>query len=232
MFCYLLFPFLMFLLAQSPRLAGLVLMAGVCVGLVMVSASGLGTGGDLDVFGNTALSLLRALAGFTTGILLCLFCERYRSRRIGDAAFIGALAFLVFAGLMGMGDLWKFPALVLLVHAASTKGRLTSIMLANRPVYYIGQISYSIYLAHAAFIPAFTSVRQKLEGHVSIEAANTIAFLIYAAVLICVASIAYPIVEVRGKTWMLRALRGKRLGDQGRVSAILAPGADMPPGPK
>ena len=231
MFCYLLFPFLMLALARRPRATGIVMLAGSCLGLLAVSLSGFGVSGDLDVFGGV-LSLLRALAGFSIGILLCRFCRRCRSRKIGGASFVAALVVLVFAGIMGLGDLWKVPALVMLVHAASTDNQVTTLILGNRPIHYLGRISYSFYLAHAAFIGPFSMVARKLDGHVGMGAANAIAFLLYVGALVAVASVTYPLIEIRGKKLILRMLRRYPSRDRVEASHTLSPSTDFTPGPK
>lgn len=146
---YLLFPFLA-LAVDWRRLApgALILVAALLIALLhQIMAAGGATLMDHNV---KALALPRALIQFVIGTVLCALWLHWRSGRSAFGWMLAPvlLAFLLFK-LAGGQETVIAPALsaclLLGMAMAAEAGRNP---LGWRPLYYLGQISYSTYLVH------------------------------------------------------------------------------------
>lgn len=146
---YLLFP-LIVRAADWPRaptwLLGLIALALLAAIHALFAAHGYRALGD----GIEHLGLWRCLAAFTLGNILCLVWQRWRGAWHG-----GLLAGLACLGMVGAGLVLDLPEtafapaafLTGLMALALGQGGLVR-LLASRPLVYLGEISYSTYLAH------------------------------------------------------------------------------------
>jgi peptidoglycan/LPS O-acetylase OafA/YrhL len=152
---YLLVPLLFAAtLTRNPLAAILVLL--LALGAVYgISVSGRGAAGPLDVTsGDSLLPLVRAIAGFTTGIVIYRFADRID--RLSGAAQDVLLA-VVIVGILAttttiQNDLPLYLLFIPLVAVLSRDGRLAQLLFANRPAYYFGLISYSVFLIHPLLV--------------------------------------------------------------------------------
>lgn len=156
MAAYLAFPALVPLLAraETSRLSLLVLAAGLIAALAaLYAANGHSTLGA-DISG---LGLWRCLSEFTLG---CVMCMMWRLTREGRAAGLICAAGLVLVGVLALTfDLPEtavvpaalFAGLLALAH---DRGPLARLLGAKVPR-YLGEISYSTYLAHFGLFIAF-----------------------------------------------------------------------------
>ncbi|EZP71423.1 Acyltransferase [Sphingomonas paucimobilis] len=194
---YLLYP-LIGLLAFS-RWAWV--QAAGCAGLLLlVSSSGLGASGPMDVIDpGSILPLLRCLAGFSLGVLTyrCAdspWCRRMLDRPGGFAIICGLIAAALLLPGADLLVVLLMPALVLCCYY---DGPAVRAIMANPVSFHLGVISYSIYLWHplvrdVAARAMTVAHRHGLNGMDWLFVAGMLA----ATWLLCWAS--YLLVEVRG----------------------------------
>jgi peptidoglycan/LPS O-acetylase OafA/YrhL len=144
---YLLFPLLAFV-AWS-RMAWLLIPASATL-LAGAALSGLGVEGVMDVVDPASLwPLLRCLAGFSLGLLAYRAYRNPSFAPTGDDSFlIAMMAAIGVAFAVPDGDLLVIVLFPLFILAIAHNGGLARALFANRAVFHLGVISYSIYLWH------------------------------------------------------------------------------------
>ncbi len=159
---YLLFPILVGLtLTGRPFLCCLVSMSSIATVFVLchldtsslhqISDGAVYRSGPLDIYGEgTPFPLLRCFAGFTLGMAAFRAFGHAQCRHVfgwrhaGDVAAVLVIILLAMPG----SDAWLELAFVLLVLALASGRSPTSAALSWGPVYWLGEVSYSIYLVH------------------------------------------------------------------------------------
>jgi peptidoglycan/LPS O-acetylase OafA/YrhL len=143
-FAYLLFPLLVLLLPLVPRTPALLLAPLVLLASWALFAANGWTIRDAWV-GWPAL--VRVESEFLCGALL------YRAQlcklpRLGDALLLIGFAGYIVATLAPVSDFVLVGFLAVLIYGASASGPLATSVFGLRPVIWLGEISYSIYLVH------------------------------------------------------------------------------------
>lgn len=126
--------------------------------LVVAIAAGLGgwyaARGFADIGANIpATALIRCLAGFGLGIILCQWWSAERERRRGNLVIFGTAAGLAAAAALLLATGWSQPAaipvamvaVVILALQASTAARP---LLSGTTAQWLGDVSYAVYLSH------------------------------------------------------------------------------------
>ncbi len=199
----LLFP----LLNTGKRLTAWLTIAGALAAL-----QGLvhyGPTGNLNV--TYDLGFLRCLFEFAVGIgVYQLFKGRSGHWLRHDAAF-AAVALLVLALLHSrLPDLLLVPAFSLLVLAAAYNEGRAQALLNARPLRWLGDVSYSVYMMQGIWLISFWIALQAASaGDLPLAVTPPVAYLFLIAVVAAVlatAAFTYPHVEVRCRRWLRRAL--------------------------
>ncbi|HEX7789069.1 MAG TPA: acyltransferase [Afipia sp.] len=200
---YFLLPILMgATLRRSPWVCGLAVLAAFFA-VYMISISGRGASGPLDVVnGDTLYPLMRAISGFTIG--LAIFRFAYLLDRVPmaaqDALLVVVLAGIVTISATAAGDLRLYLFFIALVALLSRDGRLAQILFGNALVYHLGIISYSIYLIHPLFVSfavrAWRNFGQTREVYI---AATVVCF----ALIWLLSWLSYRFVEMPGRKWIV-----------------------------
>jgi peptidoglycan/LPS O-acetylase OafA/YrhL len=152
---YLLLPLLLSVAIRRGQLVSGFTALAALAAIVAVSLSGRGDSGPLDVVnGNSFYPLLRAVAGFTLGLVIYRFAGALdrlsgASQDVLLAAVLGAILVNV---VLEAGDRLLYLLFIPLVALLSRDGRLAQALFGNAPVYRLGIISYSIYLIHPLFV--------------------------------------------------------------------------------
>ena len=216
---YLLFPFLcaLTLRARPFAAAAAALAAAVLIALSLrpdaaVHEAGFRQG-PLDVFvANTFWPGLRCLAGFCLGLLAfrCRIPGRVdrpdRSGPPGQAgprlALAATLGLLVALSVPG-SDLADLALFVLLVAALATDRGAIAALLGWGPIYWLGTVSYSIYLVHE---PILQLVRGQIPPGVHGLAALALDVAVWGGVL-AVSALTYAGIERPARRWLNRPAR-------------------------
>lgn len=195
---YLLFPLVAIALPLGRwRSAGLIgLAAGLVAALYLkFAAAGLPALGD-DI---PRMGLWRCLTGFMLGNVLAALWLRWRAQRltVPAAVLVGLTAAIAGAGF-GLPEAVAAPAAFFagLLALASARG-LAVQLLASRPLRYLGEVSYSTYLAHfllwALWKIAFVDASLQL-GWASLGG--------FLALVLCASIALYHLIERPAQRWL------------------------------
>lgn len=210
MFLYLLFPFVLLLSGKSPRVA----IAGITIALV--ASFNVSLGKDDWVYANPVFRL----ADFVCGVGFYFGCVNInRGRRahllavillvlacvyLGSAKYQFMRGHFLFVPLFG---LW-----IAMVH------RSRSVFYNNKPLEYLGLISYSFYLWQFAAI----QLGKKMIPWFPWASLHFIVLAVFA-VNVVVSALSYHLVEEPARKWILR-----RFGRSDRESGTALPAVDTP----
>lgn len=201
MACYFIFPFMLYLMS-SPRWRIIFTVPIIVAALLALHHANIGVTGTLDIIdGSTLWPLLRAFCGFLTGIMLFQIDARYHARLSPYMDIITMSA--LFAGALlwafGGSDLLKFMVIALLVLGLTQDSPLGNRLFGNPPVHYLGEISYSLYLCHSLCIPIALKIGVATMPFVGDLATYTLCLTAYLVMILALAAMAYPILEIGGK---------------------------------
>ncbi|MGK2910001.1 MAG: acyltransferase family protein [Sphingobium sp.] len=201
---YLIFPLLVLgtpisYARRSNLLAGMILTLTALAVIMMENGETI-LGGDIPQFG-----LIRCLAEFTCGAMLCAFWLRGPDREI-HAFGISLAGVAMFWGLwlaVGVSEIWAFPAgaaclILALAHASSFRGN---------PLHWsglqtVGEISYATYLSHFMLYIWF-----KIAFVDDPMAVSPLLMLSYLALTLIASFALHSFVERPGREWVSRIRR-------------------------
>jgi peptidoglycan/LPS O-acetylase OafA/YrhL len=207
-FAYLVFPAVILLVGFTRPIYAAVL-AGVCVVfLYLVMASGIGVNGPIDVVSNSSvMPVLRCLAGFGLGIVAYRMTQpdlqigTWLSSPLVAGALILALLTLIHFEAPDIVVFALFPFIVLALYYDSWVARS---LFANRVVFHLGVVSYSIYLVHPLFVSLDEHLEPKVEAYLS-SPAHVLTLVLVALATWAVACFLYWAIEVPGRHYLQAA---------------------------
>jgi peptidoglycan/LPS O-acetylase OafA/YrhL len=189
--------------------------------------------------------MLRALAGFSLGILTFAAWRRVRTlsmtiwrlRWLSSLAMIAAAAYLWF-NVPSRADLAIYPvsaAMVLAVAALPPAGLVQ--LLLTRPAEWLGRISYSVYMTHfpvlvVAMVAFKRAVPGLVLGHdgaflVVSPMVGLTALLIALAAVLAVADLSYRWIERPARDWSRAVLARRRARAVIAVPELARPGGQI-----
>lgn len=199
-FAYFLFPVMAWGAFRMKRGEVALALSLLCLLLLCAALVVLGDGG-LQHTGRLAEP--RCLAEFTAGLLLWRARDLGALRRInGDVAFLVGLAMVGFAASAPAFELVAPFGFAALIVGCASPARAPAMVFGSRPVEFLGEISFSLYLTHAATMAVFEAVI--LAHH--LETAPWGARLALVAAL-AVATLVVPVL-----TWRFIEIPGQALG--------------------
>lgn len=196
MYAYALFPVMILVAGWRWGIALLFLVPLLFYGWV------LGAGHSLHI--PYGLSIIRCLAAFVIGLAICLHRDRWArlSDRTSTALQIVGLGGALLLMALPVNDVLVIPCFALLVAASwSDRGWLPAIFKA-RPLQYLGEISYSLYLMHWWTMMALLFLWQRTVMKLGLPYwTEQIAWILAVPPLaIAIASLTYRFVELPTRT--------------------------------
>ncbi|CAN7299533.1 acyltransferase family protein [Neorhizobium tomejilense] len=144
MFAYLVFPILAVAIARWRRPSLALITLGVLLFYFWVAS----TTGILDIV--SRMALLRCLSGFGLGMILYAVRERIAAQDTLTLGLMQAVGATIALGAMigGFNDVFAIPGFFLLVAGTWPDRGWLAAILKMKPLPWLGDISYSIYLNH------------------------------------------------------------------------------------
>ena len=206
---YLMFPLLTAVaLFGRPRAAlATALAAALVVGATatLTLRDGAYHSGPLDAYdGATLEPLLRCLGGFVLGLVTFRLAQSPLAVAIvGHDLSIAAALGLLIAGLAaGVHDLVIYPLFALLVLGLFGNRGYVGRIFACRPVYWLGVVSYSVYLLHPYLVAPRAALDVSLQGLLPEPWAELVTSAAIYAVLLAASTLAYHAIEEPGRRWV------------------------------
>jgi peptidoglycan/LPS O-acetylase OafA/YrhL len=178
-------------------------------GIYLISISGQGVSGSLDVVArNSLLPLCRAIIGFTLGLATlryAAYLDRL-SAMTQDVLVVAILALMMVLAVFTAEDLPIYLLFVPFIAILSRDGRVAQALFGNRLVYHLGLISYSIYLLHPFFLTFAERASRHLGNNMTAYVLCTLAC--FAAIWL-LSYLSYRFVEMPGRQFVIRLLSPK-----------------------
>ena len=196
-FAYLIFPFLAAALSKARSYTGIGVVVAVCFAeLAWLERY---TGGDTPV----SLFLLRCIPSFVLGMVvyrLGLFMpHRMQEILASNSAFATSLLLAVVTIALPVSDVVAIGAFFLTVLTGSVSRGRVAAALSKGPLYFLGIISYSIYLVHTLLQRVWQMLFQVVwHSHIGTAEAWIVFFVLVSAV-IAVSKITYDLIEKPGR---------------------------------
>lgn len=205
---YLLFPLLAAMLVRGGRIALLLFIAAATGFYGWVAA----TTGVLDIV--KGLAILRCLAGFSLGMVL--FMQRAWFERLPDSLLTlmqaTGLALALATLLLGLNDVIAIPGFFLLVAATWPDRGWLARPLAMRPLVWLGEISYSVYLVHVVLLEPWVRFAPTVFARLGLTPLAGRSCVVAGALLLVlfVAALTYRHVELPARKRVLRWFEARR----------------------
>lgn len=208
MFAYFLFPAFAALLVRGGRAAILLMLTAALAFYGWIAV----TSGDLDIV--KGLAILRCLAGFSLGMILFLLRERLAhmpDALLGLLQIVG-LGLVIPTFLFGLNDVVAIPGFTLLVAATWTDKGWIAKPLALRPLIWLGEISYSVYLVHVVLLAPWASLAPGPLAKLGLSPEAIRATVIISALMLVlgVATLTYRFVEQPARKAIVRWFESRR----------------------
>jgi peptidoglycan/LPS O-acetylase OafA/YrhL len=156
--------------------------------------------------------VLRCLGGFTLGMLAWRAARHQFVRRLmaSDAVAMAVLAALLAGFARGAHDLVVYPLFPLLVVSLDANRGVASRAFSWPPIYWLGLVSYSVYLLHLYLLAPHHALLEWLRPHIGAGMAHAVTALLTFGTLAGVAALTYRWIEVPGRQWLPQPRRAPR----------------------
>ena len=188
LFAYMLFPIAIFLIQKLPVYVRLI--SPLIIFSILAASYGYF---DYDSIGEGIgrLGLIRCLSQFSVGIFIYFIWQEFGTKFSLTVASVFFPLILVGSWFYSLPNYCYVPAAfaLLLLMSISTNSYLHSI-LNTRPLVYLGDISYSVYLTHALIGEFFFRIMLENDEH-----ANELLLISYTGIVILTSAITHKLVE-------------------------------------
>jgi peptidoglycan/LPS O-acetylase OafA/YrhL len=181
-------------------------------GILFIAYLNIGVEGQLDVvFADTFYPTLRALCGFIIGMSFCQIGPLFpRSERRWDVAVLASLLLIAVSVHNGLGDWLTYAGIALLVFSSSFESPVAKAIFDNPVTYFLGKVSYSLYLVHSILTTLFPKVLVAAESHLPHGTGIYVVIALYFALALILATISYELFEVRAQNALRRLWRPRQ----------------------
>jgi peptidoglycan/LPS O-acetylase OafA/YrhL len=173
----------------------------------LTSVDGAVHSGPLDAYdGATMEPVLRCLAGFMLGLLMFRLAQSRGVRELvaRDAVVGVVLALLVIGLVIGAHDLAIYPLFAVLVLGLYANRGRCGRALGCRFLYWLGTVSYSLYLLHPFLILPRRGMDAALQAWLPASWSYVITSLAIYAALFAASDLSYRLIEQPGRRWVGR----------------------------
>ena len=153
----------------------------------------------------TIYPVVRCIAEFILGVITFRVSQLAWVKQLISHDWIAPVLFFLILVLMAMrqADVWVVALLPLFILSLISRTNIVARFMGSKPIYRLGQISYSIYLIHNQMNYFMLSFARYLESiGVGQTAANTIAMFIFVAIVIVFAEMVYRYIEKPARNYI------------------------------
>ncbi|MGN6318157.1 acyltransferase family protein [Trinickia sp.] len=198
-FAYVFFPLFVALAPARNRFFAAVLLLVPAAALAMLEWR---SGAALSLPGGLA----RLIPEFYAGVLL------FRLRRGSNFASLPRVLGLAALGVIALGifvqrDTLTVVGLGLLIFALSSDADVVAPLLALRPIVYLGEISYCLYMVQRFPMEGLSLARK---ASAALAGSPLMQLILLLAVLLAVSHWAHRFIELPGRKWLRRALSARK----------------------
>ncbi len=208
MVAYLVFPFLAVAVARWRRPSLALIALGALLFYLWVAS----TTGILDIVSRTAL--LRCLSGFGLGMILYAVRERIAAQDNRTLGAVQAVGATIALGTMigGFNDVFAVAGFFLLVGATWPDRGWLATILKLKPLPWLGDISYSIYLNHFWVLAGWHFVIPRLLKVLGADPAITRAIVIAGgiAAILFISHFTFQLIEKPARKALLSAYAARQ----------------------
>jgi peptidoglycan/LPS O-acetylase OafA/YrhL len=209
---YLLLPLLLLVVGHqdAPRRQLAIALAGVAMLWGIVTFGKPGFHGPLD--NNRAASfipVIRCIADYLIGMSTWRLTHRVKDK--GRPSYLGLILLVILAALwmIPSADLLIVPVIALLIGVVYTPTDWVSRALSTRPIYFLGEASYALYLIHnpsTGLLPLLAGGLSAL--HIPHE--HYLAFVLLLPLDIAIAYLIFAFIEKPSQRYLQRAIIARR----------------------
>jgi peptidoglycan/LPS O-acetylase OafA/YrhL len=201
---YLAFPLLAVALSGRSRAVGWLAFSLLLAGLDLLARS---NGGRLALHHHWGA--VRCLLEFSIGLLVYQAYRASDHRLVkSDAAFLAALAWILYAMNHYVRDVLIVPGFALLVLCAARNQGFVARALASRPLRHLGEISYSIYMVNILIFQialfAWSAIAGSPFGQGFTRSEAWSAWFTAMGVVVLVAHVTHRWIEQPTRAWLRR----------------------------
>lgn len=205
---YVLFPVLCLFLSRFKN-AGIVVVALLSVTAYILilfvlprtgTLPGAGWNNTLDV--TYDYGFIRSIGGFMLGMLLYLAYAKEAVRKLFSSDVLAVILILLLLTAMhkGLPDILFIPGFSILILVLTSNTGYVSKWFNNRPLTYLGDISYSVYMIHFLLITVLHLEAYSLRTVIHLESSTTFFYglgicVLYFGVLLGLSALSYNIIE-------------------------------------
>ncbi len=167
----------------------------------------------LDEAGGVFTPVGRCFAGFVIGMGVFRLASWPGIRRIGSDLFGAAvtLTLATFWLMRGTPDLLLYACLpCLILCLALNRGQFAAVF-SSRPVWLLGEWSYSIYLTHIFLIHGRERTFNLLARHMAAPLADTLGAIIFFGLTIAVSAACFSLIEVPARRRLRPLIEARRV---------------------
>ncbi|ELY8288024.1 acyltransferase [Salmonella enterica] len=183
---YLIFPPLMFLLANKKWLCFIIIYTSMSILFYITTIDNPGSSGPLDIYSGIP-SLMRGGCGFSIGVCCYVLFDKYKSILNVITYTQDILAILLIACLLIKGMDVVFVILTgLYISSLYYSTGITGYFLSTKPIHYLGEVSFSIYLTHLMIQRHFTFEINAITEYLDVSYINEISVMVISTFLLSV----------------------------------------------
>lgn len=155
--------------------------------------------GLLDIWNySTVCPVIRCIADFILGMVVFRLAQLKWIQRVSSFSMTAPLLLITILALMSVkqADVWIVALFPLFILVLIPNNNLISYIMSSKPIYKLGELSYSIYLIHNQmnyFILVLAKQFVAIGLHEKI--AHALAMMIFAAFVVLLADFTYRLIE-------------------------------------
>ncbi len=183
---YLIFPALMILLANKKWMCFIIIYISMSMLFYITTIDNPGSSGPLDIYSGIP-SLMRGICGFSIGVCCYILFNKYKSILNVITYTQDILAALVMVCLLIKGMDVVFVILTgLYISSLYYSTGITGWLLSTKPIHYLGEISFSIYLTHLMIQRHFISEANAITKFLDVGYINETSVMLASTLLLSV----------------------------------------------